>query len=216
MAVLHTIASSSDDGAQASDESSVTQNFIERMEFSTRRASLRRLQLRPRTPDCASFGRAAHPPRSHRHQPARRVSLMDLQCDLSGHPPPNTLLIECPWRPYLSLSLLFGARPSHCIERHSDSWRCARRSGRRNDAIENGKNVVAPRTSRIICPDNAFSRPPVSTSPATSWSLSTLLFPFLRRRPTSCNFLFEKNIFAIMILLLTSKLIQFLMIPSPE
>ena len=36
----------------------------------------------------------------------------------------------------------------------------------------------------------------MSTSPATSWSPSSLRFPLLRRRPTSCCSLFEKNIFA--------------------
>ena len=48
----------------------------------------------------------------------------------------------------LVILLLFGARPSPRIGRHSDNRRSARRGERRNDATENVKDVVARPTSR--------------------------------------------------------------------
>ena len=109
MAVLHTFASSSGDGAEASD-SSATQEHIEQIDVSSdeleilesrRRASLQQLQLRPRTLGCASFGRAARPPRSHRRRPGRQVLLLDLQCDLSSFL--TDCLIVNRWRQFFSV-----------------------------------------------------------------------------------------------------------------
>ena len=155
MAVLHTIVSSGDDGAEASDDSFVTQEHVEQGD-----ASSNKLQILEAESVAAAVAVAAANARlrffrthrtfaqvSRRRRPGRQALLLDRQCDLSGSPPPKIFPTEGHWRPSLSLSLLFGARPSQRIERHSDSRRCARRGGRRNDATENVKNVVAPRTS---------------------------------------------------------------------
>ena len=102
---------------------------------SRRRASLQRLQLRPRTPGCASFGRAARPPRSHRRRPGRQVLLLDLQCDLSGFL--TICLIVDRWRQFLSV-LKFVVLQSPRTGPPSGVRRSARRDGTTSDANRSG------------------------------------------------------------------------------
>ena len=65
------------------------------------KASLQGVPLRPQTPSCSSFGRAAHQPKSCRHSPDQQSLLVDLQSD-----PSETLtifLILDNWRQFLSV-----------------------------------------------------------------------------------------------------------------
>ena len=91
MAVLHTIAFSGDDGAEAGDDLLRPRSIPSRStrhrtswRSSRRRASLQRLRLRLRTLGCASFAHVALSPRSRRRRPDRHATILDVRCGLSG------------------------------------------------------------------------------------------------------------------------------------
>ena len=103
--------------------------------------------------------------------------------------------------------MLFGAQPSQRIEWHLDSRRCARRGERKNDATENVKNVVATDTPYYM------SGLRVLEAAGVDFGGRVVVLELLSRADsglalaapavssgnmtTSCCFLFEKNIFAI-------------------
>ena len=141
MTVLHTIASSGDDEAEATD-SSASQRHIERVDTSSdeletleaESVAAAGLQLPPQTLGCASFGRAARPPRAHRRQPGRHVLLLNLQCDLFSFLT-DCLIVE---RSQQFLSVLKSVMLL--------SPRAGRPFGYRRSARRNGRTIDAPMT----------------------------------------------------------------------
>ena len=138
MAVLHTIASSGDDGAEASDDSSVTQEHVEQIDASSAELEILEAESVAAAAVVATadarlrFLRARRTsPSFHRRRPGRKFLISELQCDLYSFL--TICLIVDRWRQFLSV-LKFFVLQSRRTGPPSGVRISARRDGRTSDA----------------------------------------------------------------------------------